>query len=243
MSPLVALAFATPIFGFSLTPPSTGPLAMPGGVAHSAPIIAQTDGTVPAGSGATAQASPSGGTSSFANMGAQLRERELIGTVHKVFGIATWASMLVAEVLGFIQYYNLYGFFGSIDNNPCVNGNAVFGQAQCWGDPWPHRIAAYATTALYATTFVLSFVMPDPLNASQGNSEHANDLRIHETLRWVHLAGMIAQVLLGVVIGENWFGLDRANNFGTLQALATVHEVIGLGTFGALTAAGAIMLF
>jgi hypothetical protein len=37
------------------------------------------------------------------------------------------------------------------------------------------------------------------------------------------------------------FGLDRANDYGTMQALATVHMATGLVTYGTLTWAGARM--
>lgn len=252
-SMLAALALATPLFGFSLTPPDTAALTPSVGGMWGTPFFAQLDGASdtigaseaegdatdePSDDEAT-EAGPS--APSGEALAAALRQRQEIATVHRAFGIATWASMLVTVALGFIQYYNLYGFFGGRDDTPCVNGDAVFGQDQCWGAPWPHRIAALTTTALYATTFVLSFVMPDPLGASEG--PNAGDLRVHEALRWVHLGGMIAQVLLGFAVGQNWFGIDRANDFGAMQAIATVHQVIGLATFGVLTAAGAIMIF
>jgi hypothetical protein len=240
---------ATPFFGFSLTPPSPSALSLP--------VLAQVEETVET-SADTAEApsaeeaaeeaeadegeaAPASDDAELGALAAQIRQRQELGTIHRAFGIATWASMLVTVGLGFIQYYNLYGFFGSQADNPCVNGNAVFGQDQCFGEPWPHRIAAITTSALYATTFVLSFVLPDPLGASEGAA--GADLELHKTLRWVHLGGMIAQVLLGLMVGQNWFGLDRANHFDELQAIATVHQVVGLTTFGVLTAAGAIMIF
>lgn len=99
------------------------------------------------------------------------------------------------------------------------------------------------TTALYATTFTLSLMMPDPDHLSEGKGEFASTLRMHKLLRWVHLGGMIAQALLGIVIANGPFGLDRANHYSTLQALATVHMGLGLVTWGALTWAGALMVF
>lgn len=249
MSLLSALfVLATPFFGFALTPPSPSALSLP--------TLAQLDETVDVSAGAAeiapaeeagedeaedGEAAPARDEAELGELAAQIRQRQELGIIHCAFGIATWASMLVTVGLGFIQYYNLYGFFGSQADNPCVNGNAIFGQDQCYGDPWPHRIAAIATTALYSTSFVLSFVLPDPLGASEGPA--GADLELHKTLRWVHLGGMIAQVLLGFMVGQNWFGLDRANHFDELQAIATVHQVVGLTTFGVLTAAGAIMIF
>lgn len=259
MTTLAALALATPLFGFALTPPDLGPLALDG-----VPVFAQLDDAAPGDAGdpageapappraeeATAPARPWSGeatpareptTPDPAQLAAALRQRQDIATVHRAFGIATWGAMLVTVVLGAIQYHNLYGFFGSREDTPCVAGGAVFGQDQCWGTPWPHRVAALTTTALYTTNFVLSIAMPDPLGADTG--PNAEDLRIHKALRWVHFGGMIAQVLLGFAVGQNWFGLDRANDFEAQRALATVHQLVGLTTFGVLTAAGAIMLF
>ena len=86
--------------------------------------------------------------------------------------------------------------------------------------------------------------MPDPLGVSEGNSDFARKLRTHKILRWVTFAGMLAQIGLGVVIANgDWFGMDRANNYKTLRALATAHLALGTVTWGALTWAGSIMLF
>lgn len=241
MSLLAAVALATPIFGFSLTPPTAVPLS-PAAPLFGTAVLAQLDEAAPAVEAEAATPARTAGTASQ-QMGEQLRQREELGAVHRAFGIATWASMLATVVLGMIQYHNLYGWFGSLEDTPCVRGDAVFGQDQCWGDPWAHRVAAMTTTTLYSATFVLSFVMPDPLGADEGNGALASNLRMHKALRWVHLGGMIAQMLLGFAVGQNWFGLDRANDFGAQQALATVHQLVGLATFGTLTAAGAIMLF
>lgn len=257
MSTLAALALATPIFGFALSPPS-GELALspPPGSLLRVPVFAQVGGAdeqepavegdvaLPAEEASADEApvdeagerAPSG-----SDLGAQLRTRQDIATVHRAFGIATWGAMLVTVALGAIQFYNLYG--GGIDDNPCVTGDAIFGQDQCWGVSWPHRIAALTTAALYTATFVMSFTMPDPLNISEGESELAENVRIHEALRWVHFGGMLAQMFLGLATANNWFGIDRANDYEAMQALSAVHLGIGVATFGTLTAAGAIMLF
>lgn len=173
----------------------------------------------------------------------QMRYRNDLIKLHRPLGIATWASMTVTLGLGFIQYYNLYGFFAGQGDNPCVKGDAIFGQSSCTGRPWPHTLSAALTTTLYTSTFVLSILMPDPDDLSSGPGEFASTLRLHKLLRWIHLGGMISQVVLGVVMGANMFGLDRANDYGTLQALGTVHMASGVITLGALTWAGALMTF
>ena len=173
----------------------------------------------------------------------QTRYRNDVIKLHQPLGIATWASMTVTLGLGFIQYHNLYGLFAGEGDNPCVKGDAIFGQSSCTGRPWPHTLSAGLTTGLYTSTFILSILMPDPDDLATGPGEFASTLRLHKFLRWVHLGGMISQVVLGVIIGSGLLGLDRANDYGTLQALATVHMATGIITYGSLTWAGALMTF
>ncbi len=266
MGPLTTLLLATPLFGLSLTPPSAvlpmprvllplpaqvaaasggsgGPGAAGGSGAASSDdadaqaFAAQLDATLGGGN--------QGASSNDAQYAADVRRRAAIAKIHKAFGISTWAAMGVTLFLGGVQYHNLYGEFDSLQNTPCVRGTAIFGQGQCSGTPWLHLISASVTGALYTTTFTLSLLMPNPGgDVDQGDSDYAKTLRMHELLRWVHLGGMVAQILLGIVIANStWFGLDRANNFKTLQALATVHLATGLVTYAALTWAGALMVF
>ena len=55
---------------------------------------------------------------------------------------------------------------------------------------------------------------------------------------------MIAQFTLGIITANaSSLGIDRTNDYDTLQLLATVHMGIGLVTYGALTWAGALMTF
>jgi hypothetical protein len=172
---------------------------------------------------------------------AQTKERNSLTKLHRPLGIATWLAMTATVALGTIQYYNLYGFFDDIGSNPCVTGDAIFGQEQCSGPPWPHRIAAWTTGGLYAATFTVSLMMPDPDDLSSGKGEFASTLRLHKLLRWVHFGGMVAQILLGAFVANNF--LDRANDYETLQILATAHLATGYITYGALTWAGALMTF
>lgn len=172
-----------------------------------------------------------------------LKERARFAKIHRWFGIASFVSMGLTVILGTIQYYNLYGFFAGQDSNPCVSGDAVFGQGQCTGYPWPHALASALTGGLYFTTFSLSLLMPDPDHADEGDSEFAQNLRLHKLLRWVHLGGMVAQIALGVLIANGTaLGLDRANDYGALQALATVYWGVGLLTWGTMGWAGWLML-
>jgi hypothetical protein len=263
MTSLATLLLATPLFGLTLQPPSVEPLIDP--AVYSA-LVADLHIAAPALIEGAEDEAGDGGDSSGQDeaasaedgddgakaeqksaeeddYAAQIKKRNSIAKIHRPFGIATWAAMTVTVALGFIQYYNLYGFFADQGSNPCVEGNAIFGQGQCTGSPWIHGVAAGVTTVLYGTTFALSLMMPDPDDLSHGKGEFASRLRMHKILRWVHLGGMVAQILLGIVLANDVSGLDRANDYKTLQALATVHMGVGLVTLGALTWAGALMTF
>ena len=292
MGSLTALVLATPVFGFSLAPPSALPLyvspfsdgafAVPSAVASAGGYAdgvrnaqdrdddeaeeeedldreedeAEAEGAeaddldldpedieeieVDLGGGEEEEDESS---VDMAEYGRMIQERADLTAIHRPLGIATWAAMGITLLLGGIQYHNLYGFFGSLEDTPCVQGDAIFGQGQCSGTPWAHLISSMVTTALYTATFTVSTLMPDPGDLDEGDSDYASNLRTHKILRWIHFGGMLAQLALGVIIAnsEN-FGLDRANDFGTLQALSTVHMALGLVTFGAMTWAGALFV-
>lgn len=257
MGSLTALVLATPIFGFALTPPTVAPGAMPP-AAFLPPIFAQVDDAEPDGGDAEAEddggeglddgvdAPPpedEGDGAGADDYVAQMRRRAELSKVHRTLGIATWGAMTATLIIGGIQYNNLYGFFSNLEDTPCVRGTAAFGQDQCSGTPWLHLGASLITSGLYTSTLVLSMMMPDPDGLDEGDSAFARTLRMHKLLRWVHLGGMVAQMLLGIVVANaDNFGIDRANDYGTLQALATVHMAIGFVTYGALTWAGALMI-
>jgi hypothetical protein len=228
MGSLTALLLATPIFGFTLHAPT-----MEASLDVSSHTVAELR---------VAESSGSGGGSQ-AEYVAETKRRNNIASIHRTFGIATWAAMTATVAVGAVAYYNLYGFGAGIGDNPCVTGKAVGGDWGCNGVRPIKNTLAIATTALYATTFTLSLMMPDPDHLSEGKGEFASTLRLHKTLRWVHFGGMVAQALIGIVIANGLLGLDRANNYSTLQALATAHMGVGLVTWGAMTWAGALMVF
>jgi len=247
MSGLAVLLLAAPSFGLSLQPPTLTPLfdlsveTVPALVASAQPDDDVDTGGALAGEGDAAESVSEAEKTEQDDYAAQTKERNSLIKVHRPLGIATWLAMTATVVLGTIQYYNLYGFFDDIGSNPCVTGDAIFGQEQCSGTPWPHLIGAGVTTGLYAATFTVSLMMPDPDDLSSGKGEFASTLRLHKLLRWVHFSGMVAQALIGVFIANDF--LDRANDYETLQILATAHLASGFITYGALSWAGALMTF
>jgi hypothetical protein len=226
MPTLAALVLATPIFGFSLQPPLMAtPTLVPDMVMQLAP------------------GAPDPQAIADAEVARQLQQRRDIALVHRTFGAATWVAMATTAVLGFIQFADEYGFNGSRAETACGRQTAVL-QEYCEGTPWPHAIAAGTTATLYFTTFALSFAMPDPLDLEHQDSAWAGRVRAHRMLRWVHLGGLIAQALLGIVIANpSTFGIDRDRDFDTMQGLASLHMGMGIATFGALSTAAALVTF
>jgi hypothetical protein len=230
MGSLTVLLLATPIFGFSLQAPA---------------VTSSLDVSVRAVAAELRAADGAGSSGNEAQKEyiQELKRRDSLAAIHRTFGIATWVAMTATVAVGTIAYYNLYGFGASQGSNPCVTGHAIGGDGGCSSMRTIKDYAAGVTTALYATTFTLSLMMPDPDNLSEGKGQFASTLRLHKALRWVHLGGMIAQAILGIVIANPALGLDRANHYGTLQVLGGVHMATGLITWGALTWAGALMTF
>lgn len=238
MGSLTALLLATPIFGFSLHAP----------VLEAQVDLAAKTVIVDVGLSAKAEEDKEDGGDKLSADDQYKRDLKLrndIAGVHRIFGISTWVAMTLTLIAGGIDYHNLYGFGADIGDNPCVTGDAVFGdEFGCRGGIRTIKSGlAYITGALYTTTFVLSLMMPDPDDLASGKGEFASTLRLHKTLRWVHFAGMLVQIALGVVIAGRVGGLDRANDYGAMQALSTVHLGVGLVTWGAMTWAGALMTF
>jgi hypothetical protein len=241
MGPLAAFVIATPIFGLQLSAPLLQPDAW-----FAPQMAVEIDAALPLPALLPVEASERASEESDEDRryAEAVRARADLGTIHRTMGIVTWASMTLTVVAGLIQYYNLYGFQAGRDDNPCATGGAVFGQDQCWGTPWIHAISATLTTTLYSATLAMSIglLLNDPNSVLAGRGAYSDRIRAHAVLALVHLAGMVAQIILGAGVANNWFG-DRTNDYGTLQTIATVHQVIGWTTWGALGAAGAIMLF
>ncbi len=181
------------------------------------------------------------------DMAAQLAQRAQIRDVHRALGIATWFSMAGTLILGGMQLHDDYGPFASRpEDTPCTRGalgqpGGAYLQDFCFDAvPVPHLVSALVTSALYYTTFTLSFFMPDPLGAADSPGWGGERLRIHKTLRWLHLAGMVLSSVFGAVTANI---PSTPDNFGERQALAITHFSLGLATYGLLTAAAAVMVF
>jgi hypothetical protein len=243
MGTLTALVLATPLFGLSLTPPSLEALPMSIAPISANLSLADDEESADTASADAEEAAPAGPKLDKETYRLQLRKRAKLTKIHRTLGITTWALTGLAVIAGTIQWRNLYA--GKTANDtPCVQGNAWLGQGQCWGTPWFHALTGFAAGAAYFSTLGVAIAMPDPDNASKGDSKYAKTLRTHKILRWVHLSGMVAQMVLGIVMANPKLSgdLDRASDYSTLRALSLVHLTSGYVTLGALSWAGTIML-
>jgi hypothetical protein len=165
-----------------------------------------------------------------------LRRRAEIRPIHRLMGITTWSLVGGAAIVGSLRYANVIGF-GERLCDP-GGGDPIFGtQFGCGvGLKIWHLTGATLAVLSYATTRILAALMPDPDDAAAGPGKHAARLRIHRALSWVHLTGMVAMPLLGLLTSASNDRDDRA-------ALATAHLVVGYTTFATITVAGSLMLF
>lgn len=256
MGPLTALLLATPLFGLSLTPPAVETLSMSGAVPmpiammqvagddeHLLDLLEEGEPEPKPELSPEDVAAAEAKQSERESRRLQLRKRAQLAKIHRTLGITTWALTGLAVIAGGIQYHNLYGG-KSAATTPCVQGNAWLGQDQCSGTPWFHALTGFAAGAAYFGTLGLAIAMPDPTHADQGNSKYARTLRTHKLLRWVHLGGMLAQMVLGIVIANPRLqgDLNRSSDYKVQKSLAVVHLTTGLITLGSLSWAGTIML-
>lgn len=249
MGTLAALALATPVFGFALTPPPAAiasAQATPGVLASPA-IVGQLDASLEVDGEADLEADTTaegGVPASDDDYVAQVRRRAKLAKVHRSLGIATWVAMTATVAAGTVQFRNLYGAWDDLGSTPCVTGDAWPTQSPCSGTPAAHLATSIITTGLYGATMGLAYRMPDPDDAAEGDSKFAKRLRAHKILRWVHLSGMIAQMIMGPLFANpHLIGLDRTNDYKALRGLASFHLAVGYVTWGSLTAAGSLMLF
>jgi hypothetical protein len=179
---------------------------------------------------------PAPSTEHSAEVRGALEQRNTVRDIHRVFGVMTWISMAGTLALGALQLHDEYGPFTAETQTPCARGVPIVSQEFCTGIPWPHAISAGLTSALYFTTSVLSLLMPDPLHIEASQGWAGERLRIHKTLRWMHMIGTLLTSTMGLITAN----LDVS--FETRQILATTHFALGATTF-LLVSTAAIVMF
>ncbi|MDQ3034833.1 MAG: hypothetical protein M3Y87_20655 [Myxococcota bacterium] len=122
----------------------------------------------------------------------------------------------------------------SRSDSGCASGSAVFGDF-CEGAPLPHVVAVTSLTVFYGATFSIALVMPDPLDTGSGSGELAMRLTAHRVLRWVTLALIGVQIVLGAIVSNA--GIE---DFAERRALAATHLAVGTVSWATMTAMGVL---
>lgn len=224
MQTLIALALATPVWGFALQAPvPAAPRLVPVQLAQveaSAALGVDYDHGMP-------QPTAS-----------DLARNSALMDWTRGLSVATTLALAATGVLGFIQFGDEYGFNDEYDQTACATNDAVMGYC---GDetPWPHAIAAGTSAALLVTTVAVSTQIDFDLAARQDS-----DWRVYETTRWIALGLAVLQATGGFLLAnaERWGWLDQQQDFDTMQVLAGGHLALGVATLG-VNAANSILLF
>jgi hypothetical protein len=213
MNPLLALALATPVWGFSLQPP----MAV-SSIAHAP--IAQVRSVV------RPELPPA------IEMDAErIAHNDTMMDYTRGFHLAANIGMALTGALGITQFADEYGFHDEYSQTACATGDAVLDYCGR-STPVPHLIAALGTAGLGMTSLIMSTQVDFDLAARRDG-----DWRTYETTRWIALGMTVVQALGGFFIANavrfGW--ADEQGDFDTLQALAGAHAVWGVATLGVET--------
>lgn len=214
MNPLLALALATPIWGFSLQPPMAVSSIAP---APSAQVRTVVEAPFPR---STTQMDLE-----------RVAQQETMMDLTRGFQLAATVAMAVTTGLGLTQFADEYGLHDEYSQTACATGDAVL--SDCGGStPVAHLVSALGTAGLGLTSFILS-TQVDYDYASRRDG----DWRTYETTRWVGLGMFVVQALGGFLLANSVrFGwADEQGDFDTLQALAGAHAVWGVASLGVET--------
>jgi hypothetical protein len=202
----MAVALATPIWGFSLAPPAalfTAPPVRLGELSFAATrsSVASLD---------------AGHDGHDATMMDWTRALELTSTV----------AMAITTAFGFVQFADEYGFHDAYTQTPCATGQALLddcGQSTSI----PHLASALTTAALGASALVVS---------TQVDFDQAwridGDWAEYDLVRWLGVGMLVVQAVYGALLANavrfGW--ADAQHDFPTLQGLAAGHLLWGMAT-------------
>jgi len=146
----------------------------------------------------------------------RVERRRTMLKLHQGLGIATWASLGATVVIGQLEFNDR--FRGGGDTGKWLN---------------PHRALAATTATLFATTGLLGVLAPEPYQKRSGRLDSA---KVHKISMGVATAGMVAEIVLGIM-ARGKAGSVRERD------LAGVHQVLGYTTFGAMTVGATALVF
>jgi hypothetical protein len=149
---------------------------------------------------------------------AKASRRRWMLKAHQTLGIATWGLMAATVTVGQLNYNQLHGGGG--------------GSTKWQG---PHKALIASTAAAFLAAGAFAMLAPKaysrPLRLDTG--------LVHRIAVAGATLGMVTEIILGVVTRRR----ADAGNPRSLGTLARAHQIVGYGTFGMLTVAGAVWFF
>jgi hypothetical protein len=147
---------------------------------------------------------------------ARVKERRWKLRLHQGLGLATWTALAATVVVG------------QLDFDDRFRGGGDTGRYHR-----AHKLLAYSSAGLFAGTAALALMAPEPYAKRTGRLDGA---LVHKIAMGTAAAGMVAQVALG---------LASRHAAGTVRerSLASVHQVVGYATLGAMTVGGLSFVF
>lgn len=134
---------------------------------------------------------------------------------HQGLGIATWVSLAATDVVGQLELSDKYG------------GGGDSGRYQL-----PHAALAITTSVLFASVGTLGLLAPTPYK----KPFRLDTAGLHKIAMGIATAGMVAQLVLGVLAASREGQLDQ-------RAFAQAHQIIGYATLGAMTCGATVLVF
>jgi hypothetical protein len=145
----------------------------------------------------------------------RIHRRRTMLRLHQGLGFAMAASMATTVVLGQLQFND--SFRGGGDERTLL--------------PW-HRGFAIGTTALFTTVGLLGVLAPTPYE----KESRWDTVRVHKILMFAATAGMLTQIVLGVLATDRYGQLSEVN-------LSTAHQVVSYTTLGLVAGGMTVLLF
>ncbi len=144
----------------------------------------------------------------------RIGRRRTMLKLHQGLGFAMAAGLVGTTVVGQLQFHD--SFRGGGDDRNLLG---------------LHRGLAIGTSALFATVGLLGVLAPEPFE----KEFRWDTITVHKMFMALATAGMVAQVILGIMATDRYGRLSETD-------FATAHQVSGFVTLGAVTA-GVITLF
>jgi hypothetical protein len=145
----------------------------------------------------------------------QLQTRRKMLQLHQLGGMLTLASLGGTVVLGQLNYIDKYG------------GGGDTGQWANW-----HKYFAYTSAAIFAATGALAIFAPSPLEKPM----RLDTVMIHRISMGVATAGMVTQIILGVVTASKGGSVSQRD-------YALAHQIVGYTTFAATAVGFGVLTF